>query len=241
MDDTTLTEVVQRGGQSAMQIAVTAVEQWSITNKLQLNPDKCKEMLIDFKRTQHQFDAITVDSKELERVNSVKVFGMTIASTLRWNCHISDVLKKANKRMFFPILLKRAKVPARDIISLYLACIRPVLEYCAPLYHHALPDYISNDIKRVQKRALSIISPCLIYLDNHSLFNLNLLKDRRTKQCNKFFKPTMSNTEHKLHHFLPPKNHITYNLKNQRQFVNPIMRSKRFTQTYVNNHAIQPY
>ena len=83
MDDTTLTEVVQRGGQSAMQVAVTAVEQWSITNKLQLNPDKCKEMLIDFKRTQHQFDAITVDSKELERVNSVKVFGVTIASTLR--------------------------------------------------------------------------------------------------------------------------------------------------------------
>ena len=32
-----------------MQVTVTAVEQWSITNKLQLNPDKCKELLIDFK------------------------------------------------------------------------------------------------------------------------------------------------------------------------------------------------
>ena len=71
VDDTTLAEVVPRGGQSAMQVAVTAVEQWSIIDKLQLNPDKCKELLIDFKRTQHQFDAITVNSKELERVNSV--------------------------------------------------------------------------------------------------------------------------------------------------------------------------
>ena len=233
MDDTTLTEVVQRGGQSAIQVAVTAVEQWSITNKLQLNPDKCKEMLIDFKRTQHQFDAITVDSKELERVNSVKVFGVTIASTLRWNCHISDVLKKANKRMFFPILLKRAKVPVRDIISLYLTCIRPVLEYCAPLYHHALPDYLSNDIERVQKRALSLISPGLSYLDSLSLFNLNSLKDRRIKQCNKFFEPIVFNTENKLHHFLPPKNHITHNLRDQRQFVNPIMHTKRFSLTYL--------
>ena len=86
---------------SAMLVAVTAVEQWSITNKPQLNPDKCKELLIDFKRTQHQFDVITVNSKELERVNSVKLLGVTIASTLQWNCHISDVLKKANKRMFF--------------------------------------------------------------------------------------------------------------------------------------------
>ena len=65
------------------------------------HPDKCKELLIDFKRTQHQFDVITVNSKELERVNSVKLLGVTIASTLQWNCHISDVLKKANKRMFF--------------------------------------------------------------------------------------------------------------------------------------------
>ena len=44
------------------------------------HPDKCKELLIDFKRTQHQFDAITVNSKELERVSSVKVLGVTIAA-----------------------------------------------------------------------------------------------------------------------------------------------------------------
>ena len=125
--------------------------------------------------------------------------------------------------MFFPILLKRAKVPARDIISLYLTCIRPVLEYCAPLYHHALPDYLSNDIERVQKRALSIISPGLSYLDSLSLFNINSLKDRHIKQSNKFFELTVFNTENKLHHFLPPKNHITYNLRDQRQFVNPII------------------
>ena len=62
VDDTTLAEVVPAGGQSVRQVAVTAVEQWSMTNKLQLNPDKCKEMLIDFKRTQHKFDAVTVNS-----------------------------------------------------------------------------------------------------------------------------------------------------------------------------------
>ena len=49
----------------------------------------------------------------------------------------------------FLILQQRAKVPARDIISFYITCIRPVLEYCAPLYHHALPDYLSNDIEHV--------------------------------------------------------------------------------------------
>ena len=118
VDDTTLAEVIPRGGQSEMQIAVNAVEQWSSINKLQLNPDKCKELIIDFKKAKHQFDAVTVNSIDLERVDSVKVLGVTITSTLQWYCHISDVIKKANKRMYFLILLKHANVPAHDIMFL---------------------------------------------------------------------------------------------------------------------------
>ena len=49
VDDPTLAEVVPRGCQSGMQAAVNAVEHWPIINKLQLNADKCKELVIDFK------------------------------------------------------------------------------------------------------------------------------------------------------------------------------------------------
>ena len=233
VDDTTLAEVILRGEQSEMQVAVEAVEQWSTTNKLQLNPDKCKELIIDFKKSKHHFDAVTVNSKELERVDSVKVLGVTITSTLQWNCHIADVIKKANKRMYFLILLKRANVPARDIICFYLACIRPVLDYCAPLYHHALPDYLCNDMERIQKRALSIISPSLSYCDNLSLFDIDSLKDRRIEQCHKFFESIVSSPEHKLHHFLPPKNNSSYNLRHHRQFSYPVTRTKRFSRTFL--------
>ena len=75
---------------------------------------------------------------------------------LQWNCHVLDVIQKVNKRIYFFILLKRANVSAPDIICLHLICIRPVLEYCAPLYHHALPDYLIKDTELFQKRALSI-------------------------------------------------------------------------------------
>ena len=89
VDDTTLAEVVPRGGQSAMQETLSAVEDWSNTNKLQLNADKCKELGIDFKRSKEQFDALNVNSKELEQVDSIKVLGVTISNTLKWNCHVS--------------------------------------------------------------------------------------------------------------------------------------------------------
>ena len=182
-----LTEVVPRGDQSGMQVTVNAVEQWSTINKLLLNADKCKELIIAFKKVKHLFDAVTVSSHELERVDSVKMLGVTITNTLQWNYQVLDVIQKVNKRIYFLILLKRANVPAHAIICFYLTCIRPVLEYCAPLYHQALPDYLSKDIECIQKRALSIISPGLSYDDSLSMFNMASLEDRRIDQCKNFF------------------------------------------------------
>jgi len=72
VDDTALAEVVPIGGQRGMQAAVNAVDQWSIVNKLQLNTDKCKELDIDFRKVKNHFDAVAVNSQELERVEGVK-------------------------------------------------------------------------------------------------------------------------------------------------------------------------
>ncbi len=75
VDDSTLAEIVRREGLSNMQNAVSDVERWSTENKLQLNADKCKEMVIDFKKVKHNFHTISVNSKELELVDSVKILG----------------------------------------------------------------------------------------------------------------------------------------------------------------------
>ena len=50
VDDTTLVDVVPKSGNSSIQCSVTEVEQWSIRNKLHLNADKCKELIIDKKK-----------------------------------------------------------------------------------------------------------------------------------------------------------------------------------------------
>ena len=53
VDDTTISELVQSKANSHVQNAVTHVEKWSAENKLQLNAKKCKELIIDFKHTEH--------------------------------------------------------------------------------------------------------------------------------------------------------------------------------------------
>ena len=135
--------------------------------------------------------------------------------------------------MYFLTLLKRANVPSHDISCFYRTCIRPVLEYCALLYHHALPDYLSKDIERIQRRALAIITPGLHYDESLSLYNIDSLENRRLDQCKLFFESIVNNPNHKLHKLLPPRNNCKYNLRNSRKFSNRVMRTKRSSTTFI--------
>ena len=55
--------------------------------------------------------------------------------------------------MYFFILLKPARVPINDTVSFYSTRITPVLGYCAPVFHHALPAYLSDKLERVSTEA----------------------------------------------------------------------------------------
>ena len=94
----------------------------------------------------------------------------------------------------------------------YCMTIRPVSEYCSPVFHHALPQYLSDDIERVQKRALSIISQG--YLRYEATINLSFttLKSRRLELCKMLFN-TISSPSHKLSSLLPPSHQSEYNLR----------------------------
>ena len=45
----TIDELVPRGAQGDIRSAVSAVKDWSCEQCMQLNADKCNEMIIDFK------------------------------------------------------------------------------------------------------------------------------------------------------------------------------------------------
>ena len=100
--------------------------EWSTQNRVKLNCDKCKELRISFVKDKPQFAPIVANGYELERVTCAKLLGLTISSNLTWNKHleISDVIKKASKRLYFLARLKRSRVPWQDMSTLYTACIR---------------------------------------------------------------------------------------------------------------------
>ena len=64
--------------------------------------------------------------------------------------------KKANKRLFLLRECRKANLPKDVGIALYNTKIRPLLEYASPVWG-GLPNYLSEEVQRVQDRSLSIV------------------------------------------------------------------------------------
>ena len=59
--------------------------------------------------------------------------------------------------------LQRAGVDEHHLIDFYNACIRSVVEYACEVFHSSLPTYLSEELERVQRRAMRIIFPGMKY------------------------------------------------------------------------------
>ena len=135
VDGTTASEVVIKGRESKAQQIADQVVHWSSENKMKFNSDKCKELRISFARNQTEFSPVIVNGKGLEVVQHAKLLGVTISSELSWNEDISNIVKKASKRLYFLVQLKRAKVTFKDLVLFYVACIRSILTYATPVFY----------------------------------------------------------------------------------------------------------
>ena len=160
VDDLTAAESVLKGDSSNMQSIVNRVKIQSDDLKFTLNEDKCKEIRVQFSEELTPCSPLIINDKEIEHVTlQAKLLGVTITNDLKWNFHVDSIVKKASKPMYFLRQLKRAKVPISDLVHFYCTCITSVIEYASPVFHHALPAYLSDDLERLQKRALATQPP----------------------------------------------------------------------------------
>ena len=74
-----------------------------------------------------------------------------------------------------------------ELILFYITCIRSILEYACPVFHRALPGYLSEDLERLQKRALRIIYPGMSCNQALEFSGLPTLFKRREEISSKLF------------------------------------------------------
>ena len=128
---------------------------------------------------------------------------------MTWNSHISEVIKKASKRLYILVQLKRARVPLQDLVLFYTSCVRSVTGYAIPVFYNPLPQYLTNELLRIEKRSISIIpaGDCAVAKRFRNMTYLKAL--------------------------LPPIHKPSYKFKNKRQFNMPRLRTSRTMNTFI--------
>ena len=230
VDDSTFAERVTSTESSELQDLVNVIYNWCEVNNMKLNIGKCKEMVIDFAREKHEFLPLTINNVGIERVKSARILGLSIQDDLKWNEHVNHIVKKAGKRLYMLRLLKRSNADNSILILVYCTIIRPVLEYACQVWHFNITEYLSEDIEKLQKRALRIVLPFATYREACSITGIPLLKDRRRLLCERFFVKNAHGD--KLGDLLPPKLEHNYNTRYGSDYNNYSCKTDRFMKSF---------
>ena len=234
MDDSTTYEVIHHKNSKAvsdMNQQGLAVSLWSKENNTQLNTKKTKEMQICFSKVPPKLEPVVIDNTEIELVSEAKLLGVWIKNDLTWSTHIDEIHRKACKRIFFIVMMRRAGYSQSEMVGAYESLIRSLLEYAAPVWHAGLTKEQCRLLESVQKRVLKIIYPGCDYDDALKKSELQILSVRRTDLCKKLFRD-MQNSDHKLNHLLP-KCKDRAPLRKQNKYEPPKVRTVRYKKTFI--------
>ena len=214
VDDLTVLEIVPCNSPSVMRYIANDIHSFAINHNMRLNAKKCKLLPVSF---------LHYDSSvwpplflKIDSVESFKFLGIYISSDLSWTKHCDVIVKKANRRLYAIRKLKGACVKENDLVAVYCSLIRSILEYGSVAFAH-LPNYLSNTLEGIQKRALSIIYPESSYDLALKRSNLTTLVSRRADACRRFIESIQPNNPlyHIIKHNCAVRVDKPYNLRHK--------------------------
>ena len=120
----------------------------------------------------------------------------------------------------------------KDIVHIFCAKIRPVLEYACPVWHGGLTDELTQLLEHVQERALRIAYPGVEYLAAMTMAGIPPLYLRRELQCKSFFQ-RIQDPEDKLHRILPTERSNLKNTRNGTKYPLPDAKTERYKNSFL--------
>ena len=142
----------------AVQSDLNAIKQWSDEHLLQLNPIKCKYMILSRKRSPVANSlTLLLGQSALEEVATFRYLGVLIRNNLSWSDHIAGICVRTRKILGLLYRQFYTDSSSETLKQLYLSLVRPHLEYAAQLWDpHTRRD--TDRLEAVQKFALKLVS-----------------------------------------------------------------------------------
>ncbi|CAH1967871.1 unnamed protein product [Acanthoscelides obtectus] len=101
----------------------------SLTRDLEATTAWGRNNLVQFNASKTQHCTLT-NKKLLPKSHSFRLVGVQITEDLIWHEHISSIVEAAGKKLGYLFRAKKYFSP-HDLLTLYKAQIRPILEYCS--------------------------------------------------------------------------------------------------------------
>ena len=221
-DDITLLHFIRDQSEDNLQLEIDNVNKWCKSHKLYLNSSKCNVMDIVTSTTM-SCTPVYMQQKIVANVKYVKILGCILSHDLKWIFFIDSLIKKASKRIYLMLCLKRAGCSPEVMFRCYSALIRPILLYAYPAWCN-LPVYLQKRLLIVERRVLRIVN---LDFEPPSLF---LAGD---KMCLKLFTKVAMESEHPLRCFFEERCDRARDLRGNSILRRPKCKTKRFSNSFI--------
>ena len=130
-DDKTLLDLITENNHQIYQTEVQNLVSYCDSNCLQLNTKETKEMVIDFRKLQHDPPTLSINGEvvERERVDSHSCLGVDISNQLDWSLNTKRMQKKCCKRNYFVSKIRKCNVCRTINLLFYKSTVQSVLCY----------------------------------------------------------------------------------------------------------------
>ena len=182
--------------QMKLQKCVDGISQWYFKNRLTVNANKCKMMILGtsarLKLASINDFNVMYEGNPLDLVEKTKNLGLHLSSDLNWDTHIMELCKNLN---YYLHLLRRLKrvLPKDLLMTVYKAYFQSKFDYGISVWGCTTQSNIDK-IQRMQNRVARIITGCYDFINTRGLdlvdeLNLqNITEKGNYFLCNLMFK-----------------------------------------------------
>jgi len=223
-DDLTNSECLMGSLPGILQTSMTAVESWAASYSMEANAKKTKDMVISCRRVPVNPPPLMLGGQPVERVTKFKLLGVIVTHDLTWDEQVKSMVSKAQPRIHYLRLAKRAGLPSDLLLTIYTSFIRPIVEYGSPVWG-GLPKTLSDELEKIQKLCCKIIG-----VDHHLL---PTLQSRRHEASMRELQRILKDPTHPCRQFLPPVVKTQYNLRRNVEMKTPHSKTSRHKMSFV--------
>lgn len=177
------------------------IEQYLNINKLKLNVDKTKAMILTTKYKYSQINTdildISIYGSRIEIVTKIKYLGFYIDNLLTYKDHFEYIKKKIGTKLFFFSRIA-GNLSMNSRLLVYQTIIQPHFNYCSSLLY-LLDNNCKASLQKLQNRGMRIILRCNRYTPIYLM--LQCLEWRSVRISLKYY--TMTFIFKILHNLLP--------------------------------------